>query len=912
MNRITIWLSCFCVSAISAVFWPTLPSQSTLAVLTAIVINLCVLMAIQSRLGRQSSQSSFARLTAAACGVVTGVIWQASVGHFYYAWQLPDDKIQQDVTITGTVLRGGCTASVAGESLLENESDHFRRYVIDVHTLDRKPIDSILVAPPGITPLTTLGQFNVYLTHRLSAYSHRPNNTAREPIALLSQSREDTESEDSFAVRPSEMGAYSPHVLAPCLHDGDYFEAVVKLKPAYGVANPVGFNRQQYLVSQNIHATGYIKQLGHKGLRHQHSLRETLASSLNVLQLEQGPWWFALLLGIRHQLSTEDWTLLKNTGTGHLFSISGMHLGIIALSVLLISNLVIFAVAMLKSVSFATHLKQQFGRLSPISIFTYPAPIRGFTLLMVLWCCYVYMGISGNALPVVRAYVLLTLTCLLALTPVAMRPIHVLLLMLSASIVLFPLGILSASFYLSIGAVAAILFFIARFRLHLKPWIVASFQLQCLLSITLLPLTVLWFGQGSIIALVTNLIAVPVIMLLLPVGFALLLLTTYLPDDSWLYGQCKTIFAQLDSVFGGLLSSLRFLAELPYSSLIQQWNFATVLCITMLVFVLFLPSWRFKKVTLILLALGALTVFLPYNKARWTVHVLDAGQATAIVITQGRRAITVDSGAQYEGVATTAQEFLIPLVRKWQIKTIDHVIHTHSDNDHAGGYHVLAQAYEAQNARFYSPTNGCVRGKRIQWQGLNIDFLWPKEGNQIDSNATSCVVKVSDGHNAVLLPGDIEKESEYALLIAQQRDKVEEVQANVLIAPHHGSKTSSTDVFIQSVFFQSVMPKAVIYTQGFENRWSFPALEVVNRYQHRGVRQLLTSYHGYMAINFEAGKRCEVNKTSRNSKVDGSCTQTIEIQTQRAHLTRRWYLPPYLPSHLKEQGLNWKIPESER
>lgn len=148
----------------------------------------------------------------------------------------------------------------------------------------------------------------------------------------------------------------------------------------------------------------------------------------------------------------------------------------------------------------------------------------------------------------------------------------------------------------------------------------------------------------------------------------------------------------------------------------------------------------------------------------------------------------------------------------------------------------------------------------------------------------SCVVKISSETGSVLIPGDIEKASEYALITREIEEESttegaslpvsQSLNANILIAPHHGSKTSSTGIFIEHV-----APEAVIFTQGFENRWQFPASDVAKRYEHKKVEQYLTSKHGYVRVTFNS--------------------RSYSIDTQRGTLQKRWYLRGIAPRHSK-------------
>lgn len=605
-----------------------------------------------------------------------------------------------------------------------------------------------------------------------------------------------------------------------------------------------------------------------------------------------------MLIGIRQSLSGEDWQLLQITGTTHLFSISGMHLGVIAAFALLFACSVVYAGAAVRGLWLA-RVKRASLRFTPhterntVSNAIFSAPQRLFVLGMVLAFCWCYMQLSGMALPVVRAFVLVVISCAVVLFHVSLRPLHIGLAMLVISIFLFPLGILSASFYLSIGAVFAIWFFTIKLRLGVRPWYISAILLQCLLSILMIPLTLMWFGNASLVAIFANIIALPVVTLLLPLGLINLLLIMALPESSAAFLLAKRVFIYIDSAFGVLLDVLRYISQLPYAAFNVSIGSGAAVCLILACVLLFMPVWRYKTHSICMLLCCVVFKFIPQNDNQWTVHVLDAGQASAITITKGRRAIIIDSGAQFQGVALTASAYLLPLLNMMNVSGIDHVIHTHSDNDHAGGLRAVAASPLSKSAMFYSPVHGCSRGKSISWQHIEIAFLWPMKGNSEDSNAQSCVVKVTDGESSLLISGDIERASEYALLNMEKNDDYHNVKADLLIAPHHGSNTSSTNVFIETV-----NPNAVIYTQGFENRWKFPSHDVTTRYASHNVKQYLTSYHGYISATFDKVGDCAKKGVTWLYALAETCEPGFSLTTQRHHHAKRWYLRPYWPLHL--------------
>lgn len=900
-NRITICLSCFCVGAISAVLWQKLPSTDTMALMIAILVIAIVVILLFSLEKPRSNKTTFdVQLCCAVSGLILGVLWVASVGHFYYAWQLPKGKIQQDVTISGRVLSGGCVSNKS------NNSEAAFHYVVSIASVNGESVATFLDDGAVPKPLNAVFSYAFNFRARLA---HKQYKFSSNSVKLVKSSQR---SLDGVKQLIRSQASEKPAGLQ-CLHNGDMFTAVVKLKPAYGTANPVGASRQQQLVSQFIHVTGYIKSIEHDKTSHEHSWRYDLATTLEALNLKNLTWWRALLLGDKAGFTKDNWVLLQRTGTGHIFSISGMHLSLIAGVCLLAFNPIVFILR---------HVFDIFGRVQHFlasitslrlktddgesktnrrsKLLTIKAPIRTIVLCLLVVICFFYALLSGSALPVVRAWVLVAIGCALSLSRNAWRPINIALAMLALNLLLFPLSMLSASFYLSVGAVVCIWFLVTTWGLQRSPWYVSLIKLQIALTLIMMPLTLIWFDSASIIALIANLIALPVITLLLPVCLLSLLLLHFIHFGP-IQELASTLFQISDACLGCLLSFLNQLSGFSISAFdVHQGNGAT-LCLLAAFVIFLLPAWRYKKVCVLILSIpffSFIQKWLPVNNEQWTLHVFDAGQASAIAVTKGSRAIIIDSGAQFNGIAHTATAHLLPFLESTHVSSIDVVIHTHSDNDHAGGLSAVKLHSLAAQASFHSPTAGCERGKRVYWQNLTIEFLWPPKGNKQDNNAMSCVVKVSGHSGSVLIPGDIEKASEYALITREINAnrkingtrEIEEssakesalipsfsnLTANILIAPHHGSKTSSTDIFIEHV-----APEAVIFTQGFENRWQFPASEVARRYKLHKVKQYLTSYHGYVRATFTQG--------------------SYHIDTQRDTLHKRWYLRGISPRHLEAQ-----------
>mgnify|MGYP000167718492 CR=1 FL=1 len=860
-NHTTIWLYCFCLGAVSSVFWPLLPNVNTLVFTCAAGVLfifgsshwLKSSRLIQSlpqhppyRLAHNRCFSlvvtalGHSALVSAVFGTLLGTVWAASVGHLHYGWQLPEDKIQKDVMIEGKVLKGGCPLSYNTHT----KDDEFQRYTVSLLTLDGLPAARYTPSFTLYDVLYTIKPLKLTLNFRqawLSTTSTHSNSVSPKPVA--------------------------------CLHNGDTFSAIVKLKPAYGTANPNGFNSQQYFVGQGVAANGYIKAILPSSVVHHHSIRQAFQNTLTKLSLTNVRWWQALLLGDRSPLSQDDWQLLQVTGTGHLFSISGMHLSIVAITVFLASaGLVVVLATVWRTVSnkFDTDIAPR----------QWLTPVRASVFLFVLVVCWMYALISGMALPVIRAYLLLVIGFFISTLNIVVRPLHIMGIMCAGSLLVFPFAQLTASFYLSVGAVIAIVMVNFCYRLNRKPWYVALFQLQLCISIFIIPLTLVWFGNASLIGVLANLVALPAVTLLLPVALFSLLMLHCFPER--FTAPFANLFHYLDISLGWLLRGLNGLSKFDTDILSTLFslpittagaiNCLLVMCLAMA------PYFRGRKRCVFVLMLPVFLAYLPNSDNIWQVHVFDAGQASAIAITQGNEAIIIDSGMSINGKALTASDTVLPFLHSKNIKRIAHVIHTHSDNDHAGGANTILASSLAAGSEEYTPLLGCERGKEVHWKKLALHFLWPKKGNKENSNAQSCVINITDGRHSVLIPGDIERTSEYALVTLSRRSNSQDLRAQLLIAPHHGSNTSSTNAFIDAV-----QPDAVIYTQGFLNRWGFPSQDIQARYHRRDIRQLSTSYHGYVEATFSFDD---------DALSDDPQKVLFEIEGYRTTLNKRWYMPP--------------------
>jgi len=286
-----------------------------------------------------------------------------------------------------------------------------------------------------------------------------------------------------------------------------------------------------------------------------------------------------------------------------------------------------------------------------------------------------------------------------------------------------------------------------------------------------------------------------------------------------------------------------------------------------------------KKYATALIVISLLT-FMYYTNSHqanndWQVSVLDVGQGLSVVIERNGKVILYDTGASYPSGFNLAESVVFPYLQYRGIETIDQLILSHTDNDHAGGLtfieeQVVSGKIVVNEMKFndkdnehqkYPRKKSCKKGDSFTWQGLTLNVLWP-EVIQEKENDNSCVINVSDGKYNVLLTGDISRKVEKILV--SDSTIADELKANIIIAPHHGSKTSSSSRFIEAV-----SPDTVIFSAGYLNRWHMPNKAVLKRYQEFNVTPYSTAEQGMVVIKIaEYG---------------------LEIETYREHIKPYWF-----------------------
>ncbi len=418
-----------------------------------------------------------------------------------------------------------------------------------------------------------------------------------------------------------------------------------------------------------------------------------------------------------------------------------------------------------------------------------------------------------------------------------------------------PWAVLAPGFWLSFGAVALILYVTAhRLPYHPVHWYQRLWQTLCeasrvqwAMTLGLTPLLLALFQQVSLVSPLANAIAVPLVSLLV---VPLTLLGTALPLDFPLHWA--------DSLLHLLLRLLTPLNALPQAVWLQHDP----------------PAW-----SILLGALGAVWLLLPRGlPARWLgaiwllplflntpppppadtarIDILDVGQGLAVVVQTQQHALLYDSGPAFSADSDSGKRVVVPNLRAAGIAELDGLILSHDDNDHVGGAasvlhampvgwirsSMLPAAIEVDYQRTPQP---CLAGQSWDWDGVHFAFLHPSAEDWLNldeppSNEQSCVLRISIGNQHVLLTGDMEKKAE-AQLLAEQRDQL---PTTLLVAPHHGSKTSSTEAFIAAT-----LPEYVVFSNGYRNRFNHPHPDVLQRYRDSGATLLRSDRDGAIHVS---------------------------------------------------------------
>lgn len=607
---------------------------------------------------------------------------------------------------------------------------------------------------------------------------------------------------------------------------GEVWRLHLRLHAPRGSANPGRRYWEDDAFRHGIGASGYVRngdnvyQRTRRGYGWIEQLRQQLSQKLygHLRHYRSGPLIVALAVGDRQYLTEQHWEVLRRTGLSHLVAISGLHIGIVA--------------------GLAYRLGTVLGSAPVLRVSSQRSLLAGCLLSALMALAYAAM--AGFTIPTRRALIVVFVFLLSSLSRRVTRPMHVLSIALLCIIVSDPRCVLDSGFWLSFTAVAVLLY--SSGGQLFRSAIGDLWRMQFAILIGLMPLMIILFGQVSLAAPFINFVLLPVF------GFFLV--------PAVLFG----VLLQVVYESGGLalLRAVAWLLDVLWSVLVPVSDMALLIgksgtpgtgAILLAVSgaLLFLAPLQLSLRSLGLICLLPALFAAPATPApgEFELTVLDVGQGLGVVVRTHRHVLIFDTGPKWRSGSDAAGRILLPFLEHSGIADVDRLVISHGDNDHAGGLQTLLQRFPDMTSlgSNVAGLDACLRGQRWFWDGVSFEVIHPQVGESWTGNNASCVVLVSNEQDCVLLTGDIEAEAEIAL-VGSLPDRL---QCDLLVAPHHGSNTSSTHQFVRATHSRYVLVSA-----SYLNQWGFPRPAVVRRWQRAGAVVLSTSTSG--AISARVGR----------------------------------------------------------
>jgi competence protein ComEC len=643
---------------------------------------------------------------------------------------------------------------------------------------------------------------------------------------------------------------------------GERWKMTVRLKSPHGNSNPGGFDFELWVWEQGIQATGYVRtgandatpqRLAQTWLHPVEQVRDKvrddifarMSTSDTSKHASEAGIVAALVTGDQQSIERADWDVFRKTGVAHLMSISGLHITMFAWAAVIVVGWLYRRSAQLCLIYPATH-----------------AALLGGMLLATLYAVF-----SGWGVPSQRTIWMLATVTLLRLLGKRWPWTAVWMLAGVVVVLIDPWALLQAGFWLSFVAVGVLfatdlsqpsvnlakeqgdikkLTLLQVFKKKL--WL--SSREQFIITLVLTPLTLLLFGQVSIVGLLANALAIPwVTLVVTPLA------------------MLGTVFAPFWDMAGwatrGLSVYLGVLASLPFATI----SIATpTLLVSVLGIVggicLVLPwPWQLRLLGLPLLLPVVLWQAPRPEAGQFELIAADIGQGNAVIIRTTKHTLLYDAGPRFSIDSDAGHRVLVPLLRLTD-ESVDTVVLSHRDSDHSGGIKSILAMHPKANfissiestheLQAFRPAQRCVAGQNWQWDGVDFAVLHPTASDYESlqkSNAMSCVLRVSSATQSALLVGDIELAQE-ARLVENQKT----IASTVLLVPHHGSKTSSS-----AAFLEAVQPQLAVVQAGYRNRFGHPVASVLERYHERNIKVINTAHCGALLWSSSLPKetRCQ-------------------------------------------------------
>jgi competence protein ComEC len=610
--------------------------------------------------------------------------------------------------------------------------------------------------------------------------------------------------------------------MVPCSR----WQLVVRLKRPRGLVNPGGADSERSALERGIVATGYVRDdPDHRSLQSGpciDGLRAAISSAIarRVGDARDAALLQAFAVGDTRGLTPHDWKVARANGIPHLLAISGFHVGVAAV--------------------FGVWLARLLYAIAPALALRMPRlPVQAASALLTAG---VYSALAGFGLPTVRTLLMIAVVALARAWRRAPDGLQSLALALFVVLLFDPLSVLSAGFWLSFVGVAFLMVCMAHHGRGWRGFVQELGSTQLLMTIALLPLTMWFFGQASLVGALSNLVAVPFVsFVIVPCSLASMVLLGLCPPLAspvlWLAGRLAHAQWWLLDEMAAWPGALWYLPQ------VRLW----ALLLAMLgAFWLFTPRGTPMRWLggLLFLPLLLPTRDLPAHGG-FQLWALDVGQGLAVLVRTEHHALVYDAGARFPSDFDLGEAAVLPTMRALGIRRLDLLVASHADNDHAGGIPAVAaeypgaERYAGEPDRMTLPMEPCAPGQAWSWDGVTVSVL-PSGRVGGPANDRSCVLLVEGSGGRALLTGDITSRVEPAVAAA-----IPPGPPLVLSVPHHGSRTSSSPAFLAGT-----QPILALVSSGWRNRFHHPHPLVVKRYEDAGVPWLNTATCGAIELAF--------------------------------------------------------------
>jgi len=537
----------------------------------------------------------------------------------------------------------------------------------------------------------------------------------------------------------------------------------------------------------------------------------------------------ALLLGDRTQLTVQQQQLMRDAHTSHLLVVSGLHLS-------LVFGVFYGVVGLI-------------GRLLWLHAIR---PIGDFQWVIGLLSALFYAVLCDFPLPTQRALLMLAVPAALHVTRRSVGWGNAYLLALCLVLVLDPFALLQFSAWLSFGAVGVLMLGMRGRRVGkdkaplLLHWLALWTKPQWLVALGLAPILWLMGVPSNPASILVNIVAIPLVaFFLLPGLVAAITLGWFLP-----FGITNAFIAWLNKGFWLLERLMEWGGQFQMPVPPQG---PAILLYGLWVLVLLTPSGlpgRLPAATFLFMAWMVRLLWLPVNHTPLELYVLDVGQGQAIVIHQSGHWILIDTGPGDIDRAGQLGRVVMPFIKQKGVRSFDAVVLSHQDTDHVGGL-LLAPAWIESPLWLFGEapygTHACVAGQQWDLGPLSLKVLSPPAGTALEGNAASCVVQVASEDGCILLPGDIDKRTEYEVLAGLG---VSESQpCSVLVGSHHGSASSTTHSWLATF-----SPNLMVFSAGRNNRFGHPSGVVIDKLDALNIPWVSTHTSGTLKVVQKKGE----------------------------------------------------------